>query len=426
MQSSRSTLRPRAPLRTAILGTPIGALVLLVALLMPATTLAASTAWTRQFGTRAEDAAGGIAADKQGITVVGTTSGNLTRTVRGYTDAFIRRYDRAGRVLWTRQFGTAGQDHAIGVAADAGGLTVVGVTDGSFSGGAGTPGVKDVFLRRYDRAGHVLWTRQFGTAADEDAGAVAAGGGGIVVVGTTWGALEGTNAVDDPDAFVRLYSRTGAVVWTRQFGTDASDVGSSVAIDGAGITVGGGTDGDLAGPNAGPYTDAFLRRFDLLGQAVWTRQWGQEGDDQALSVAADGTGVTAVGYTHADAAGDKPSQAFIRRYDRAGNLKWGRTFGTRNSEVAWGVAADGQALTVTGYTYGSLDGRNKGSFDVFVRRYDRSGAKVWGHQFGTTGADLGMGVAADGAGFTVIGHTTGSLARTNKGELDVFVRRFTR
>ena len=49
----------------------------LLALLIPASALAASTAWTRQFGTTAEDVAGGIAADSEGITVVGTTGGEL-------------------------------------------------------------------------------------------------------------------------------------------------------------------------------------------------------------------------------------------------------------------------------------------------------------------------------------------------------------
>jgi len=149
-----------------------GALAL--ALLVPGTTLAASTAWTRQTATKAEDVAGGIAVDGGGITIVGTTQGNLARTVRGASDAFIRRYDRAGRVLWTRQFGTGGQDWAIDVAADAYGITVLGATDGSFTGGtAGPAGIKDIFVRRYDRSGKVLWTRQFGTSKDEDPGAIA-------------------------------------------------------------------------------------------------------------------------------------------------------------------------------------------------------------------------------------------------------------
>jgi hypothetical protein len=397
----------------------------LLALLVPATALAASTAWTRQFGTSAEDVAGGIATDAEGITVVGSTNGALKGDLDGFSDAFIRRYDRDGKVLWTKQFGTAGQDWAIDVAADGSGITVLGQTDGTF----GSPEIRtdlDLYVRRYDRNGTHLWTRQFGTGEDEEPGAIAADSTGVIVVGTTKGALQGTNAPEDPDAIVRRYDRSGNVVFTKQFGTAAGDSATAVAIDGGGFTVGGGTDGDLAGSNAGPFTDAYIRRYTTAGTVAWTKQWGQKGDDQVLSMAADSTGVTSVGYTHKDAQGNEPSQAFIRRHDRDGRLVFSRIFGSPDSEIAWGVAADAKGLTVTGYTFGDLDANNKGSFDVFVRRYSRIGNVTWAKQFGTTGADLGIDVAADSAGFTVLGHTNGDLAADGKGELDLFVRRFDR
>jgi hypothetical protein len=204
-----------------------------------------------------------------------------------------------------------------------------------------------------------------------------------------------------------------------------ADNGSAIAVDGP-ASPWRRHGRQPQGSNAGPYSDAYIRRYDLDGDLLWTRQWGQEGDDQVLSLAADSSGVTAVGYTNEDATGDVPSQAFIRRYDRNGNLKWSRVFGTPDSEVAWGVAADADALTVTGYTYGDLDADNKGTFDVFVRRYDRSGNAIWKRQFGTGGADLGIDVAADGKGFTVLGHTSGSLGGDPKGELDLFLRRYLR
>jgi hypothetical protein len=401
-----------------------GAALLSVAIAAP--TLATSATWTRQFGTAAEEVAGGIAQDATGFTVVGTTGGPLVHAVGGANDGFVRRYNRSGTILWTRQFGTSGQDMAVDVAADGGGLTVVGVTDGSFTGGPTTPGTDDLFVRRYDWAGNVKWTRQFGTTKDEDAGAIAADASGIIVVGTTWGTLAGSSAPDDADAVVRKYDANGNVLWTRQFGTAEGDSADAVAVDGGGITVGGGTDGDLVRKNAGPFTDMYVRRFNAAGTAVWTRQWGQKGDDQALSVAADSTGVSAVGYTHADAFGNASSQAFIRRYDRSGNLVFGKIFGSVDSEVAWGVAADSAAITVTGYTFGSMDAQNKGSFDVFVRRYDRAGNVIWKQQFGSGKADLGIDVAADGTGFTVLGHTQGNLAATPKGELDIFLRRYSR
>ena len=109
-----------------------------------------------------------------------------------------------------------------------------------------------------------------------------------------------------------------------------------------------------------------------------------------------------------------------------GPSAWAKVFGSPDSEIAWGVAADGKALTVTGYTFGDLDADNAGSFDVFVRRYNRAGTAVWKRQFGTTKADLGIDVAADGKGFTILGHTQGALGGDPKGNLDVFVRRYTR
>jgi hypothetical protein len=77
-----------------------------------------------------------------------------------------------------------------------------------------------------------------------------------------------------------------------------------------------------------------------------------------LSLAADATGVTAVGVTQAGAhSAEVPVDAFIVRYDRSGNLLWSEIFGLAEaSEIAWGVAADEDALTVTGHTYGALDG----------------------------------------------------------------------
>ncbi|HLO35323.1 MAG TPA: hypothetical protein VK194_04545, partial [Candidatus Deferrimicrobium sp.] len=159
------------------------------------------------------------------------------------------------------------------------------------------------------------------------------------------------------------------------------------------------------------------------GNSLWTQQWGRQGSDVLASLAADETGITAVGFT-ADAYGEKPSDAFILRYDRSGTLVWSEVFGTPDSEIAWGVAADSKALTVTGYTYGALDGKHLGAFDVFVRRYDRAGKVIWRTQFGTSGAELGMDVAADATGFTVFGHTNGSLGGAGQGELDLFVRRY--
>ncbi len=98
--------------------------------------------------------------------------------------------------------------------------------------------------------------------------------------------------------------------------------------------------------------------------------------------------------------------------------------GNPDEEVAYGVAAGAAALTVTGHMDGLLDSPSERTFDVSVRRQDRAGTVIWATQFGTSAADLGTGVAADATGFTILGHTNGSLGEAGKGETDVFVRRY--
>jgi hypothetical protein len=411
--------RARAARRRITLGLAMG-----LTLISPSDILAGSftAAWTRQFGTTDTDAAGGIAADGAGYVVVGVTNGNLSGQNKGYSDAFIRRYDGSGGIVWTRQFGTQLQDSGDAVAVDAGGYTVLGTTDGVFGGPGGTLGRNDLFVRRYSRAGQVLWTERIGTGKNEVSGGVAADSGGITVVGSTGGNVAAPHR--SMDVVVGRYGFDGSVRWTRQFGTARADFGSAVSSDADGITVAGGTDGNLDGHNAGPFTDGFVRRYSRSGLVRWTRQFGQAGDDQVLSVAGDATGISAVGYTRSQPTTDVTGQAFIRRYDHSGTLVWKRIFGTPEEEIAWGVTQDHDALTVTGYTQGSLDGPNQGGYDAFVRRYDRSGSLHWGAQIGTVDAEIAVGVAAGTGGFAVLGHTNGAVHGPNQGDLDIFVRKY--
>lgn len=79
----------------------------------------------------------------------------------------------------------------------------------------------------------MLWTRQFGTASDDDtvgpSGAVAADSTGVYVGGTTDGTLAGQTTAGNGDAFVRKYSPAGDIMWTRQFGSRRFDIALDLA-----------------------------------------------------------------------------------------------------------------------------------------------------------------------------------------------------
>jgi len=147
--------------------------------------------WIRQFGavTAANDYANALAVDASGEYVGGETTGTLPgESSAGGADGFLKGYDASGSVIWTRQFGTILDDHALTVAADASARYVAGDTLGTFPGEVSAGGV-DAFLRKYAANGTHLWTRQFGSSAFDVALAVAASPTGVYVAGVTTGLM---------------------------------------------------------------------------------------------------------------------------------------------------------------------------------------------------------------------------------------------
>ena len=331
--------------------------------------------WTRQFGTSAFDQATGVAIDANGnVFVAGYTFGDLEGTSAGFEDAFLRAYDPNGTELWTRQFGTSSGDYAYGVATDTNGnVYVTGYTRGDLDGTG--EGEYDAFLRAYDPNGNEVWTRQFGTTGNDIAQALAIdANGNVCVTGYTRGDLAGANA-GNVDAFLRAYDPNGNEVWTRQFGTTGNDIAQALAIDANGnVYVTGFTNGGLESTNAGS-NDAFLRAYDPSGTELWTRQFGTTASDVGLGVATDANGhlyVTGQTSGNLEATNSGGIDAFLRAYDPNGTELWTRQFGTTTFDRASSVATDTSGhVYVTGITDGALEGTSSGGDDAFLRAYGR-------------------------------------------------------
>ena len=170
-----------------------------------------------------------------------------------------------------------------------------------------------------------------------------------------------------------LTPRAHAQDWIRQFGTSAHDVAWALATDGAeGVMVAGFTHGSLGRPNRGS-ADAFLARYDSAGDRLWIRQFGRGEYDRAYALAPDGAGgVRAAGNTRGSLGGPNAgsSDAFLARYDSAGDRLWIRQFGTSSADVAHALASDGKGdVMVAGSTRGDLGGPNAGDWDVFLARF---------------------------------------------------------
>jgi hypothetical protein len=267
---------------------------------------------------------------------------------------------------------------------------VVGATEGSL---AGTRGDFDVYIRRYNERGAEVWTRQFGTAkgdfgisvfTDDDNNTYVAGG--------TFGDLVRKNRGKN-DAFVRKYRPNGTVIWTKQFGTSGADFQNDVTIyDDGSIYLAGNTTGSLDGSTPDGQ-DAYLRKYSASGAVRWTRQIDLGGTDSATSVASHGGSVYLLGTYAAN-----NQDIFIYKYTKAGRLVWKRFVETPKPDNAPAIAVDNQGnVYIAGLTEGALRGSNQGCNDAFVRKYTPRGDVRWTRQFGGSGCDEAFGIAVRGS-----------------------------
>jgi beta-propeller repeat-containing protein len=334
--------------------------------------------WTRLIGTSQTDRGHNVKADAAGnIYVAGRTRGNLAGASGGQ-DGFVRKFSPDGTTLWTRQFGTTFDDSAEGLALDSGGnVYLTGYTGGNLDGQTNSGGEFDAFVRKLDSNGTLLWSRLLGSAgSDESNGVSVDPNGNVYFAGRTSGPLGGQPYNGGPsDSFLSKFDSSGTFQWARLLGASGSQIGYGVAADASGkIYLAGATNTALDGQTHSGSDDAFLAQYDSSGARLWTRLQGTSNIDAAYDMAIDdATGaIFTTGETRGSLAG--PNQGLLdfilTKWDSSGLIDWTQQFGTSNAEHGSGVTTDpsGRVYT-TGPTGGSLFGPNAGGTDAFVVRF---------------------------------------------------------
>ncbi len=330
----------------------------------------------------------------------------------------------APQPAWTREFGTRRYDLALGLADGAGGIYAVGATNLTL------PGQKryhrtDAFLRRYGSGGAVRWTRQFGTSGIDRALSVAVDRTGIYVVGTTDGVFRDQAGQGGFDAFVRRYDLRGDIVWTRQFGGPGDDQATAVTISGGAVFVVGDVGGQPGTGGVG--SDGFVRRYLPSGRLTWRGSVRTPGTDRIMAVAVAGSRVYVGGSTDASLVGTSEggTDAFVEALTTSGGSLWVYQGGTPADEAIDGLLVRSRSVYAAGTTGGSLGGPVHGPSDGFVLRLSQQGQVRWLRQFGTDGADEVHGMDATSTGLVLAGSTTGAFPdQALLGETDAFLTKY--
>jgi len=340
--------------------------------------------WVKQIGVPEEDYATALAISRKNeVYVVGYTEGELDPAGSSQTghDVFAAKFNSYGNKEWAHQ---TGPGHPISAAVgEDGSLYVVGYTAGKMEGQPA--GFNDAFLMQYAPDGTKKWVRQFGTRGDDYAvGVLASGKDEVFVMG--WSSHgEGPAGVILPvdskgkkwGVWLALYDQDGTQKWVKQVEGDGLAV-TGMASDASGNIY---ATGYSSKSRKGSGRDVFVLKCSKTGEKVWATRVGVGPQDMATSIAVSEEGEVLIsGYTFGNMISGRKTNGsedvFVMAFSPTGERRWTKQYGTDGIDVPMGMVYDKRVkgVAVVGNTTGSFEGQKSFDMnDIFLLRVDLSG-----------------------------------------------------
>jgi hypothetical protein len=215
--------------------------------------------------------------------------------------------------------------------------------------------------------------------------------------------------------------------WSQGFGKIGSAQSFAVALDGASHVYLGGRFSGVVDFGGGDLTsigdDIFLASFDTNGLHQWSRHFGNTHLQWLGGLATDVAGnVYAVGtfYGAVDFGGGvrtSPGTAgniFVIKYDATGAHQWSKSFGDDQQQSGIAIASDGAGgIYITGAIADTTNfgGGNlvAAGYDAFVAKFNAAGLHQWSKRFGDANGQSGYCIASNGGGVYVGGEFFGTV-----------------
>jgi len=300
---------------------------------------------------------------------------------------------------------------------------------------------KDVALLKYDSAGKLLYSRTLGAAGDASGLSLAVSADGKVAIagsitgklgGATNGALNSGDASDKPDSFATLYDSEGDEVWTVRRGSMQEDEAQAVAFDAAGnVLVAGRTKSTLPGGTAtqggwDSYLTSYAADSKGVPKPLFTKTFGTTGNDGVSGMVVDGSNVYL--------AGVETGHGVVRSFAVSGATATAgatRDLGDMQGGAIAGLAVEGGELYVGGNTRNAalsvatgVTPTTGGGMDAFAAKFstnlgDTSADKLV--YFGGAGNDTATAMAVSGGKVYLTG-VSGDAAAAKGGQDGYFTQ----
>ncbi len=238
--------------------------------------------------------------------------------------------------------------------------------------------------------------------------------------------------------------------WAKQGGSPSNyDRATATAIDNSGNVYVAGQFTDTAVFSGIPIIsssseDIFIAKYDANGNLIWIKSAGGFNTDSPSALAVDNNNnVYTTGVNFGTAVFDTITlnnfsgfpNAFVAKYDSAGNVQWAKTIGNTDWDAGAGIAVRNNNLFISGtfsvsVVLGSTTLTSLGLQDSYLAKMDLNGNYLWARSAGSSQNDGGVSLAVDGAGnIFATGRffddmTIGTATLVNQGYYDIFLAKY--
>lgn len=206
-----------------------------------------------------------------------------------------------------------------------------------------------------------------------------------------------------------LASAQGIHVWIKEYGMDKDDMANAVAVAPNGdLIIAGATWSYSSG------YDFLVMRLDPYGNVKWVRTYGGDDRDVARDVAVEKNGdIVVVGETSSFGMGY--ADFWVLKLDKDGNIIWQKAYGMDGPDVADAVAIAENGDIIVGGTSSSF---GIGDEDFWILRLDPQGEVKWQKAYGGYENDELCSIALTSNGEIIAAGTTESFG---EGKSDFWV-----
>ena len=271
------------------------------------------------------------------------------------------------------------------------------------------------------------------------------------------------------DVFLTKHSSNGDLLWARDFGSMTGfEYGNAVKADKAGNVYMTGLFYETIDFDPGigvaeltsiaGYADIFFAKYDADGNYLWAISMGSTaGSESGHAIITDFDDCVyllghfyntmdanpGVGVAELHSVGEK--DIFITKFATNGNLIWAKSLGSIDNDLVYGATVDYEDnIIITGTYAGNIDFdlsstthivNGIGERDIFIAKYDSSGAFIWAKGIGSPSDDESYDIATDQTGNVFITgffretvdfnpDPVGEALLVSQGSSDIFVAKY--